>query len=230
MGASISIKGVTLVTKAELSQAHIESMPPKNIDVITERIQRKQRFYRMTAGWKDRLFGSSRRVWGRAWSTTNGSTTLFLKMEEFSIFDGPPPSRFQIKSRAPSVSSLLGPPVPSAWSPSIPGTPPSASFEGKTILVMPAPAQLQISLKWTLASLENHSLLTSLVIPALEVSTDSLFSLKEKLNHVKSKSELVQGPALGSPVATDISFFSVRSRQVPPVFLNSLCYQTEHIA
>ena len=87
--AHINIRGVTLATKAVFSQLADTNARSSEEAKVAEKISEHKRLSRTTAGWGNRLALSSRRTWRRAWSVTQGSTSISLRLQGITVSDNP---------------------------------------------------------------------------------------------------------------------------------------------
>ncbi len=219
VGAHMSIQGVTLATKVELSKSDpgLHSMP---IEVEEVSMGRQKRFYQMTAGWKDLLMGSSQRVFSRAWLGTSGSLTFGFKIDEFTLNDGPPatPSKFGVQELATSSVFVTTPQSPSAWS-FTSTTSPLDNSVPEAAIAMPMPAKLRFSLAFSPNGIEDHSLAVSFNVPTIHISSNSLLSIADKWYSAEGgpdtlSPQIINSPSSPGELPSDGSYFSVKRRRV----------------
>ena len=220
--AHISIQGVTLATKVELSKSDSELhyMP-----IETEELpgRRQKRFYQMTAGWRDQLIGSSRGVFSRAWLGTSGSLTFGFKIDEFTLNDGLPvvSSKFSPQDLATSTMFSAAPPQsPSAWSFTSTGSKlVNENPMSEAAIAMPMPAKLRFSFAFSPNGVEDHSLAVSFSVPTIHISSNSLLYIANRWSRAERRPVvhsplMVNSPSSPGEPSGDGSYFSVRPRRV----------------
>jgi hypothetical protein len=185
--AHIDIRGVTLATKAVFSQLVDTNTRSSEEAKVAEKISEEKALSRTAAGWGNRLTLSSRRTWKRAWSVTQGSTSISLKLQGITVSDNPWQRR---PTRTVSSSSTHR---------SVPQTPSAMSFASAphgaidddlspgVAFAIASPTSFQLSIDFTTTAFKEESLRTSLDVSEIFASSQAFNSIWTKITALRAR-------------------------------------------
>ncbi|KAF8314787.1 hypothetical protein DL93DRAFT_2227867 [Clavulina sp. PMI_390] len=199
--AYLTISGVTVASKADFEQLSDEVARSKEEAKIAKELsEKKDKDPPPAEEWKSRLFKGSERVWKRAVSVTEGSTSVSLRLGSLSFTATPWAGIRPSHRRNLSTTSLISlePPTPS-----------SKSFKSRfeaddsldsgVALSITQPSTFNFSLDFTHKSMKPESLKSVLEIPSLVVSRQSLNELLERAEDAKARKFKAKAAARRTP-------------------------------
>ena len=182
--AYINIRGVTLATKVAFSQLADTNTRSVEEAKVAEKILEEKAVSRAAAGWGNKLALSSQRTWKRAWSVTQGSTSISLKLRGITVSDDPWQHGPSERTRTVSSSSAhhSAPQTPSAmFFASAPHEvindepPPGVAF------AIASPTLFHLSADFTTTAFKEESLRTNLDVSEVFVSSQTFNSIWTKI-------------------------------------------------
>ena len=188
--AHINMRGVTLATRAVFSQLADINTRLSEEAKVAETISEHKQLSRAAVDWRNRLALSSRRTWRRAWSITQGSASISLKLQGITVSDNPwqrsPPQR--MSTATTSSAHLSAPQSPSAMSSaSASNRHVDVDFSPGIVFAVASPTLFQFSIDFTTTALKGESLIANLDIPEIFVSFQAFNSMWVKIRALRTR-------------------------------------------